>query len=108
MAGRCATTNPTSSTPGFWRPARMATTGTRCSLMPAERTRPLYLALDQGGHASRALVFDAHGVAQARSLREVQEHHPQADWVEQDPDDLVASRPGGPPRVATQTRVRPR
>jgi len=59
--------------------------------MPAERTRPLYLALDQGGHASRALVFDAHGVAQARSLREVQVHHPQADWVEQDPDDLVTS-----------------
>jgi len=59
--------------------------------MPAERIRPLYLALDQGGHASRALVFDAHGVAQARSLREVQVHHPQADWVEQDPDDLVVS-----------------
>ncbi len=59
--------------------------------MPAERVRPLYLALDQGGHASRALVFDAHGVAQARSLREVQVHHPQADWVEQDPDDLVVS-----------------
>ncbi|MBS1236430.1 MAG: glycerol kinase, partial [Proteobacteria bacterium] len=59
--------------------------------MAAEQTRPLYLALDQGGHASRALVFDAHGVAQARSLREVQVHHPQADWVEQDPDDLVAS-----------------
>lgn len=51
----------------------------------------LYLALDQGGHASRALVFDAHGVAQARSLREVQVHHPQADWVEQDPEELVAS-----------------
>ena len=59
--------------------------------MPAEHTHPLYLALDQGGHASRALVFDVHGVAQARSLREVQVHHPQADWVEQDPDDLVAS-----------------
>jgi glycerol kinase len=59
--------------------------------MPAERNRPLYLALDQGGHASRALVFDAHGVAQARSLREVQVHHPQTDWVEQDPDDLVTS-----------------
>ena len=59
--------------------------------MPAERNRPLYLALDQGGHASRALVFDAQGAAQARSLREVQVHHPQTDWVEQDPDDLVTS-----------------
>jgi glycerol kinase len=59
--------------------------------MQPERTRSLYLALDQGGHASRALVFDAHGVAQARSLREVQVHHPQSDWVEQDPEDLVTS-----------------
>ena len=59
--------------------------------MPAEQARPLYLALDQGGHASRALVFDAHGVAQARSLREEQVHHPQPDWVEQDPEELVVS-----------------
>ncbi len=59
--------------------------------MAAEPARPLYLALDQGGHASRALVFDAHGVAQARSLRAVQEFHPQPDWVEQDPEDLVTS-----------------
>ena len=59
--------------------------------MAAERTHPLYLALDQGGHASRALVFDVQGVAQARSLREVQVHHPQLDWVEQDPEELVAS-----------------
>ena len=63
----------------------------RYSAMPAEPAHPLYLALDQGGHASRALVFDAHGIAQARSLREVQVHHPQADWVEQDPDDLATS-----------------
>jgi len=59
--------------------------------MPVERNLPLFLALDQGGHASRALVFDAHGVAQVRSLREVQMHHPQPDWVEQDPEELVAS-----------------
>lgn len=61
--------------------------------MTPERRAPgsLYLALDQGGHASRALVFDAHGVAQARSLREVRAHHPQADWVEQDPEELVTS-----------------
>jgi len=52
--------------PWFLVTAGMGTTGTRCSAMAAEPTRPLYLALDQGGHASRALVFDAHGVAQAR------------------------------------------
>ena len=54
-------------------------------------SHPLYLALDQGGHASRALVFDGQGVEQARSLCEVQVHHPQPDWVEQDPEELVAS-----------------
>lgn len=52
---------------------------------------PLYLALDQGGHATRALVFDAHGEVVARALREVQVFHPQPDWVEQDPDELVRS-----------------
>ena len=57
----------------------------------AQALSPLYLALDQGGHASRAMVFDAQGVAQARSLREVQAHHPQADWVEQDSEELVTS-----------------
>jgi len=59
--------------------------------MPAERARPLYLALDQGGHASRALVFDAHGALLAKGLREVPVHHPRPDWVEQDPEEIVVS-----------------
>ena len=59
--------------------------------MPADITHPLYLAFDQGGHASRALVFDARGVALARSLCEVQVFHPQSGWVEQDPEELVDS-----------------
>jgi glycerol kinase len=59
--------------------------------MPAERAHPLFLALDQGGHASRALVFDAHGAALAKGLREVQVHHPRPDWVEQDPEEIVTS-----------------
>ncbi len=53
--------------------------------------RPLYLALDQGGHASRALVFDARGALLAKGLREVKVHHPRPDWVEQDPEELLAS-----------------
>ena len=59
--------------------------------MPPEAKRPLYLALDQGGHASRALVFDAHGRPLARSLHEVGVFHPRPDWVEQDPEELVRS-----------------
>lgn len=52
---------------------------------------PLCLALDQGGHASRALVFDARGAVVARSLVEVASTHPAEDRVEQDPEGLVAS-----------------
>jgi len=59
--------------------------------MPPEGRGPLYLALDQGGHASRALVFDAQGRPLARSLRTVGVFHPQPDWVEQDPEELVRS-----------------
>jgi glycerol kinase len=54
---------------------------------PAE----LYLAIDQGGHASRALVFDARGAVVARGLQEVHVSHPQPDRVEQDPEELIAS-----------------
>lgn len=60
-------------------------------MMPSRDSSPLYLALDQGGHASRAIVFDAQGRAQARALCDVQVFHPQPDWVEQDPEELVAS-----------------
>lgn len=59
--------------------------------MPPESGAPLYLALDQGGHASRALVFDAHGRTMARSLRDVEVFHPRAEWVEQDPEEIVLS-----------------
>jgi glycerol kinase len=59
--------------------------------MPPDRPGPLTLALDQGGHASRALVFDAHGQVLARSLRAVNTYSPQPGWVEQDPEALVGS-----------------
>ena len=51
----------------------------------------LYLALDQGGHASRAILYDAHGGAVAHAfaplatLRDAQGH------VEHDPEELVDS-----------------
>ena len=51
----------------------------------------LYLALDQGGHASRAILYDAHGEAVAdafaplATLRDAQGH------IEHDPEALIGS-----------------
>lgn len=52
-------------------------------------TRELALALDQGGHASRACVFDARGELVASALRAVGEVRRGDDVVEQDPEELV-------------------
>jgi glycerol kinase len=52
---------------------------------------PLYLCLDQGTHASRALVLDARGAVVARELVEVGIRRPREGFVEQDPEELVAS-----------------
>lgn len=52
---------------------------------------PLYLCLDQGGHASRARVFDRRGGCRVGALCEVGVRAPRPDWVEQDPEELVAS-----------------
>jgi glycerol kinase len=52
---------------------------------------PLTLCLDQGGHASRALVFDGRGALVTRALREVRTFHPGPGRVEQDPQELVSS-----------------
>lgn len=57
----------------------------------AAATDPLYLCLDQGGHASRALAFDRHGAMHAAALREVAVREPRPGWVEQDPEELAAS-----------------
>jgi len=59
--------------------------------MSAEADGPLYLALDQGGHASRALVFDRRGAVLAKGLCELRVAHPRHEWVEQDPEELVRS-----------------
>lgn len=58
---------------------------------PTTSPIPLYLCIDQGGHASRALVFDGRGVLHASTLREVGVRTPSPDRVEQDPEELVAS-----------------
>lgn len=51
----------------------------------------LYLAIDQGGHASRALVFDRQGQLIAEAQCEIDTIHPALDRVEHDPDEMVAS-----------------
>jgi len=52
---------------------------------------PLFLSLDQGGSASRALVFDARGHERASARIEVGDHRPHPGWVEQDPEAVVES-----------------
>ncbi len=51
----------------------------------------LYLAIDQGGHASRALVFDAQGQLHAEAFAEITTQHPTPDQVEHHPDELLQS-----------------
>ena len=50
-----------------------------------------YLVLDQGGHSSRALVFDASGRLLAQAAVPVATDKPKLDWVEQNPAELVES-----------------
>jgi glycerol kinase len=52
---------------------------------------PLYLAIDQGGHASRAIVFDQQGNNITHSEKTVSTQTPKNDWVEHDPDEMVDS-----------------
>lgn len=59
--------------------------------MSPATSESLYLCLDQGGHASRALVFDANGQVVAKSVQDVHTQHPHPDWVEHEPMELVAS-----------------
>ncbi len=55
------------------------------------RKIPLFLAIDQGGHASRALVFDIHGQLRASAREQIATVHPGQNKVEHDPDALLAS-----------------
>lgn len=52
---------------------------------------PLYLALDQGTHASRAVVLDREGRVVSSGERAIGLARPHADWAEQDGEELVAS-----------------
>lgn len=57
----------------------------------------LYLAIDQGGHASRAMVFDQQGSLQAQASQALHALHPHPHFVEYSPQALV---------LATQIAIR--
>lgn len=70
------------------------------------RRSPLFLALDQGGHASRALVFNATGKLLAKAEKRIATRHPAANQVEHDPEALLASLRQVCTAVARQLGVR--
>ena len=54
-------------------------------------SKPLVLAMDQGTHASRALVFDRQGRTLSSGVANISIGYPQADWAEQDGNEIVNS-----------------
>jgi len=53
--------------------------------------KQLYLAIDQGGHATRAIAFNAKGELVAETFQDIRVHHPKADYVEHAPKELLQS-----------------
>lgn len=51
----------------------------------------LFLAIDQGTHASRAVVLDARGEVITSGAVEIGLARPRPDWAEQDGEEMVAS-----------------
>lgn len=51
----------------------------------------LYLAIDQGGHASRVLVFDQRGAQITESVANVGTRRDQGNHIEHDPDEMIGS-----------------
>jgi len=56
-----------------------------------QKSHSFYLALDQGGHASRALIFDQSGKVVAQAHQDIETHSPQCNWVEHNAEALVTS-----------------
>jgi glycerol kinase len=63
----------------------------RRELLPAGESRELYLALDQGGSSSRAVLFDAVGREVASGQVPIATRRSADDRVEHDPEELVQS-----------------
>lgn len=51
----------------------------------------LVLAIDQGGHASRAMLFDGRGDPCAEAFAPLETRRPREGWVEHDAESLLAS-----------------
>ena len=51
----------------------------------------LYLTLDQGGHASRAIVFDGRGELVAQAIAPIATRRPTPGQVEHDPEEIIDS-----------------
>ena len=51
----------------------------------------LYLCIDQGGHASRVLVFNQHGEMICQAFQPITARHTQADYIEYDAKAVVDS-----------------
>ena len=63
----------------------------RRELLPLGEPRGLYLALDQGGSSSRAVLFDALGSQVAAAHVPIETQRPDADRVEHDAEELLQS-----------------
>ncbi|GMQ99435.1 MAG: glycerol kinase GlpK [Zetaproteobacteria bacterium] len=53
--------------------------------------KPLYLVLDQGSHASRAMLFDHMGHVISAEERAIATQYPQSGMVEHDPEEVLES-----------------
>lgn len=51
----------------------------------------LFLCIDQGGHATRAIVFDGEGQLVAEGFQDISVQHPHTDFVEHDADEMLSS-----------------
>src|SRR5262245_57474806 len=58
---------------------------------PSRTGSPLWLAVDVGGHAARAVAFDGEGRAVAEGRSAIQTSRPGPDRVEHDADELAAA-----------------
>ena len=56
-----------------------------------QASAPLLLAIDQGGHASRVIAFDVHGVQHAESFTPISTFRSGADRIEHDAREVVDS-----------------
>lgn len=53
--------------------------------------KSVFLSIDQGGHASRALLFDEEGIVVSEGYEEIKTFCKNDNWVEHDPEELVSS-----------------